>query len=386
MKGKENLKRKTISEELVTLINVNVFFKEFTFSKNEFYPQRGEQKELADNIIIIDDLLFVIQIKERDCDNATTNNVDNWFLNKVRKKAKDQIKNTIRYFNKYEEIIVENEKKERIDVSKANLSTVNKLVVYKCDEKLNKENRECKFFDSNEVGVIHVLNYEDYYWICKYLTTPIELDRYLKFREKFYNYHGTSVVGFPEQYFLSHFITTLDVSKVGDYRDNLSKLNIGNNDIFGVVSNFQNIMVDEEQKKSTKYYLLLAELAKLGRVDIEQFVLRYKSALEDVKKDKEDKMNLPYRFVATNRVGFVFIPVKEEGEMGCNNFLNVNVEYFKYKHRLEKCIGVLFYKVHDDVVINWTFFKREWKFNQTLNDLVNLETVNEMKIIKPKRY
>ena len=39
----------TKSENTVTLINESVFYKEFTFDKNEFYPKDGK-KELADNV------------------------------------------------------------------------------------------------------------------------------------------------------------------------------------------------------------------------------------------------------------------------------------------------------------------------------------------------
>lgn len=66
-------KNQNISEELVTEINSQVFFKEFTFSKNEFYPKDGK-KELADNILVLDNLLFIIQVKERNIEEAKKSN------------------------------------------------------------------------------------------------------------------------------------------------------------------------------------------------------------------------------------------------------------------------------------------------------------------------
>ena len=73
-------------EKLITLINTNVFFKEFTFDKNDFYPDDGK-KELADNVLWLDELLFVIQTKERDSAKAQKS-TDAWFKNKVLKKTK----------------------------------------------------------------------------------------------------------------------------------------------------------------------------------------------------------------------------------------------------------------------------------------------------------
>lgn len=54
----------TDSENLVAGISSNVFYKEFTFDKNDFYPEDGK-KELADTVLWLDDLLFIIQVKER---------------------------------------------------------------------------------------------------------------------------------------------------------------------------------------------------------------------------------------------------------------------------------------------------------------------------------
>lgn len=78
----------TESEDLVTRISSNVFYKEFTFHKNNFITPRG-QKELADNVLWIDDLLFLIQVKERNASEVKTTVEENkWFENTVLKKAK----------------------------------------------------------------------------------------------------------------------------------------------------------------------------------------------------------------------------------------------------------------------------------------------------------
>jgi len=83
------------SENIVTKISSNVFYKEFTFDKNDFYPQDGK-KELADNVLWLDNLLFVIQVKERNPKEIKSEEDENkWFNNTVLKTAKNQIKKSV---------------------------------------------------------------------------------------------------------------------------------------------------------------------------------------------------------------------------------------------------------------------------------------------------
>ena len=64
------------SERIVTSISSNVFFKEFTFDKTQFKSKDGEL-ELADNVLWLDDLLFVIQVKERNRQEVKTATEEN---------------------------------------------------------------------------------------------------------------------------------------------------------------------------------------------------------------------------------------------------------------------------------------------------------------------
>ena len=82
------------SEQIITTINLNMFYREFTFDKNDFRASDGNKVELADNVIWLDDLLILIQIKERNHADAKTDQ-GKWFQNKVLKKAKNQVKNSL---------------------------------------------------------------------------------------------------------------------------------------------------------------------------------------------------------------------------------------------------------------------------------------------------
>ena len=85
----------TKSEQILSKINTGVFFREFTFD-DTFFPAEDGELELADNFIFLDDIVFIIQVKERNTAAFDTNeSVDKWFKDRVLKKAKNQINNAL---------------------------------------------------------------------------------------------------------------------------------------------------------------------------------------------------------------------------------------------------------------------------------------------------
>ncbi|WP_461637115.1 hypothetical protein [Labilibaculum euxinus] len=57
----------TESESYISYLNSVFFFKEFTFGKNKFkVNDTKEELELADNVVWLDKILFITQIKERN--------------------------------------------------------------------------------------------------------------------------------------------------------------------------------------------------------------------------------------------------------------------------------------------------------------------------------
>ena len=145
----------TESEDLVTRISSNVFYKEFTFHKNNFITPHG-QKELADNVLWIDDLLFLIQVKERNASEVKTTVEENkWFENTVLKKAKNQIKDSLSFFSLYDEIKLKNVRNHIIDIAKAGTTTTNKIIIYKPNSlMLSNKNKSLKFCQSSVYGNI----------------------------------------------------------------------------------------------------------------------------------------------------------------------------------------------------------------------------------------
>lgn len=365
----------TQSENIVSKISSNVFFKEFTFDKNDFYPEDGK-KELADTVLWLGDLLFIIQIKERNPSEIKSEVEENkWFENTVLKKAKGQIANSIKYLNKYDEIKIKNGRNHSIDISKANKIGINKVIVYMPNNSpISIEKRSVKFYESSKSGNIHIFNVEDYLWVCKFLITPTELDEYLKFRERIYLKHKELITIYPEQYILGHFLKTDDATVIQEeHIETFSKLvdDVEDYDVSGILNSFLEKIRIEEHKESKYYYSILTEIASLKRYELKEFKKRFRQIIEDV---KSQNFALPYRFtISRTGCGFVFIPLLQDKIEHWENALLNFTEMYKYKRQLNKCLGVLIYKTVEYFEINWAFIKEDWSYNKELEEAVENE-------------
>lgn len=380
----------TDSENIVAKISSNVFYKEFTFDKNDFYPEDGK-KELADTVLWLDDLLFVIQVKERKTSEVKSATEENkWFKNKVLKKAKEQIANSIDFLSRYEKIEIKNIRNHTVDISNVQINGVNKVIIYLPNSSLiSSENRAMKFYESAKTGNIHIFNLEDYLWVCKFLITPTELDEYLKFRERIYLKHKETVIKYPEQYLLGHFLNTDDESVIQEeYIETFSKVmdNTEEFDVSGILDNFLDKIRVESQKTSQDYYSILTEIANLKRYELIEFKKRFRQMIDDV---KSSDFSMPYRFtISRTGCGFVFIPLLQDKAKYWENALLNFTEIYKYKRRLNKCLGITTFKVGDFFDINWALIKNNWSFNKELEEAVKKESefYGNGKYMKTDRY
>ncbi|WP_051119685.1 hypothetical protein [Gillisia sp. CAL575] len=360
------VENQNISETILSEINSSIFFKEFTFDKTEFYPEDG-QKELADNLVSLDELLFVYQVKERNSKTAK-GKADNWFQNKVLKKAKNQIKDTVNYLQLYDQIPIKNRRNQSIKISKGKNQKIRKIIIYKCDIQLSDKNSKTKFYHSKEVDIIHIFEISDYYNICNFLITPKELDDYLEFRENFISANPEFIKNCKEQYLLAHFIHT-DNPKIID-KKYLIRMEQFDPDIESYdMSKFLNIFHEKIRgDKNQDYHQIITEIAKLRRYELSAFKERFFDTIELAKKNE---LNLPFRFYCQRTdCAFTFIPLIVEHISNWENALINITEIYKYKRKSTKAIGVICFKKDDFIDLNWTLFKHDWKYDAELEELV----------------
>ena len=349
-------------EDNIAALNEAFFFREFTFAKNTFRPTPQDEVEFADNVLWIDDLLVVFQIKERHAPAETTVEAEEkWFTNNVIVEAKRQIRNTLEYLKTCPKIHLENQRGHAFDLATANLKELHKVVIYLPHSLLPQKCLWRKYYRSSTAGIIHLLPDHDYLGLCQTLITPAELDDYLKFREELITIWEKKVLDVPEQALVGQYLvgdSSLEPSE--KFLEAFRKLKQDDADwnMSGIIRIFADRITTENLV--TDYYPIVTEVAKLKRSELRDFKTRFVLSMQ---KAEKNEFVQPYR-IAFPRTGcgFVFIPVPrdllEKRKEGLKNLTIAN----KYDLKLEKCLGV---SVAPDgggwFLIDWCFIEFPWE-------------------------
>jgi len=359
----------TKSEQILSKINTGVFFREFTFD-DTFFPAEDGELELADNFIFLDDIVFIIQVKERNTAAFDTNeSVDKWFKDRVLKKAKNQIKNSLNYIQKYADIEIKNSRGHKIMIPKIGAEQIRKIVIYWPNSvNLSDNLRQQKFYRSQDAGSINLIGLEDYSYLCRTLQTPAELNRYLLFREKMFNKHGREINNYPEQYFLSHFLYNHDDLKIDEHYIELLprfKNDQEKFEISSIIEPFYDKIYDVNDKVPERYYPILKQLSKLDRHSLAEFKSRYAWMVNEVKSNRGSF--LPKRFGShITDCGFVFLPLDQELKQHWQNAIINFTSIFKYKHKYRRCIGVVCFKSDSFFDIQWCYIEQQWEYDEAM--------------------
>lgn len=319
----------------------------------------------------MDDIFFIFEIKERELTEKSDDS--SWFKNKILNKAVKQIKQTHEYLKKYPNIPIVNQKGHEKNISQANFNKVQSAIIYSPSDKFEDEQRFQKFYRSQKVGLIHLFHSEDYYWICKYLITPAEVEEYLIFRKELFEEHPQHLNLLPEQYVLAHFFETLDTSEIKPkYITNFKKLTTDTTDfnISYLIENFnKNIRFLKEQ---TEYYPIIAEIAKLNRAELTEFKKRFIRTLE---KCKEEEITIPFRmYIPRTDCGFVFAPLNKRASKHWQTALKNFTFAQKYDQRAYRCVGLVMFEteIKKEIVLDmyWCFLEQTWEYNAEIEKLL----------------
>lgn len=170
-------------EEFTAQLNGSTFWREFTFSKNQFSPRPGQELELADSFVWLGETAFMIQMKERSEPKDDPEAERRWFKDAVLRKAVRQIKDSISFLKDHESISISNERGQRYDVGEKDLTHVEKIILYAAGAALPDDCRRIRHHVSQTAGFIHVFERADYAAVIRTLAVPEEVRRYLRYRE-----------------------------------------------------------------------------------------------------------------------------------------------------------------------------------------------------------
>lgn len=372
MKKKYGKGFKNALEEHLAALNANVFWREFSFSKNEFFPSPAEPSELADHVVWIEDLLIAYQLKERTAGpRATAHTEQKWFERKVLGDATRQVRDTLRYLEEHEEIEIENQRGHAFKVSGRALKKVVKLVVYAPAANLPEDCRRVKHHisSSGAAGLIHVLPVDAYLEICRTLFTPAEIAEYFDFRER-------TIEGWPEEAFRVSERALLGQFLSGDegvapderYTEYLASFE---NDVeeFDLTFLLRDFAEHTErvitQRGENDYYLILAEFAKLSRGDLREVKQRLQICTDVC--NAGDHFPVTRVAVPKTDCGFVFVPVPRGVADPFAALVNFTAAA-KYDLRVRKQIGVSLARDGRDFIINWCFMDSPWEYDAEMEE------------------
>ena len=91
-----------------------------------------------------------------------------------------------------------------------------------------------------------------------------------------------------------------------------------------------------------------------------------------MEKAGKNDVALPYRFCSLRTgCGYVFISLPVSRKSAWENALRNFTLMYKYKRKLDKCLGVLIVKDGtDEYQAYWSFVQEEWAFDQALEDAI----------------
>jgi hypothetical protein len=369
-------------EDLASETNEFFFLREFTFSRVTFRPNAGQELELADGIIWIDDLAIIFQMKERATSASNSPSARNrWFESKVIGRATRQIRDTLRYLDLYDPIIAKNSQGQEVLLSQGHLRTMHKIVLFQEDNTESFISRP-KFHLSQSAGLIHLMPIEDYEGVVRITITPPELSEYLTWREALYAKWQERINKLPEQSLVGHYLygysdpepSLSDASYLKTLQADVEKW-----DLTGILGKFLDRTTDGIT--GIDYHLIIQEVAKLDRAELQVFKERFAACMN---RAKAEEFRLPYRF-STPRTGcgFVFIPLQNEFRENRRTALVNMTALHKYDQRLEKCIGISFVADEDGwFTVDWCIQKSPWEFNEEIQTA--LESANPFRPVSER--
>ena len=343
-----------------------VFFEEFAFAKNKFKPPDGTELEFADAVVALDDVLLVMQIKERYITRPTNQVVEsNWFDRKVVRTGTRQVRDTLRYLEARSEITLPNERGRLFNIAAGRYSEIIKFIVYRGSNSLPDDKRMKKFHRSNEGGFIHLIEAGDYLNTAKVLRVPEELIRYFRYRERMLTTFEAECAALPEASLVGGYVGGTD-DRPPNFESFRNLHRLTPDEETWDISPYLRTLRDHtsDPKYNDDYYSILTEFVRLPRSMWRLFKERLVLCIENA---AHDKFSLPYRFADPARdVGFMlFAPdssfTKREDWpdhriQGLINFTALN----KFDQKLKKCIGVQVAKDGQDFDIQWCMIVGEW--------------------------
>lgn len=334
---------------------------EFSCTRNQFRAGRLEL-ELADHVVAVGDLVMAIQHKERSERDARDEAGEaRWFQNKVLGRARRQMEDTARFLRGHTPITVTNQLGQRVTIAPGSDAVIAKVIVYRPSRLLGVDERGRRLCPS-ETGPIHLFADADYVAMCTLLITPAEIFEYLGFREALWRRVGDLRVG--EHALLGQFLRDEPLAEPSEdfavFARALQRDDSGYAVIRRLMHRFTAGMhqIGEDAPEAV-YPRILTTLALLGRNDLIAFQERM--LIMQARAGGDIYPASVMISVSPRRCGFVFFAIPARRLAARPIYVVAElVECFKYRHRLDRCLGVALAREGSYTKAEWALFDDPW--------------------------
>ncbi|CAN7444738.1 hypothetical protein LJR255_002862 [Pararhizobium sp. LjRoot255] len=374
-------------EEFTAQLNGSTFWKEFTFSQNQFSPRPGQELELADSFVWLGDTAFIIQMKERAEPKDDPEAERRWFKDAILRTAVRQIKDSLRFLNEHASISIANERGQRHDVSGDDIQHIEKIILYAAGPSLPEDCRRIQYHASQTAGFIHVFERDTYSHVVKTLAVPEEVRRYLEYRQNALLALSDAKVTVVEADILAAYMSDEALPTPTSHKA-LDRLfdDAAQTDL----SPIMNRLADHIQNpdSGSDYVRILIEFAKLPRSGWRAAKERLDLVINQAKNGEFER---PYRFAfPPTDCSFMFSPffpgmqtTGPEGEQTRRTGLLNLTTVAKYLGETAKGVGVLASKDGDHFHLDWCLIDHAWEQDPDLE--AHLERGNLFGAVREKK-
>ena len=348
----------SLLQDFIAQQNANVFLRAFSFSTIQLPVTSEEEIELADRVIMMDDIGFIFDLTEREQKVASkAGDLEKWVANQVVKKGVKQIQNTRELLKSYRGLSLVNHFGHRVLISPRDRDALVSVIIYRVPPK-SRAFRAARFKKSRAGGFVHILRDVDYFEICHHLVTPAELLDYFRFRRDTLINWDPPATAVSESALVGQYLLE-DFSSPPDPKFERAARSRGGPTAYEfsfVMDNLATRIASQEgEDADTEGYDILTEIALVGRYELRALKQQLRLTLEAV---RANRFELPYR-VASARTGcgFLVLPVTKEFHGRAMDALESLSLASKYELDLEKQIGIGMWRTSEFVEIEWVFIK-----------------------------
>jgi hypothetical protein len=352
----DNTGRSSLLQEFTTQQNENAFLRAFSFSTIQLPVDSASDVELADRVVITDEIGFIFQLMEREQKVASkAGDLEKWITNYVVRRGVKQIQNTRDLLRTYMGLSLVNNFGHRMLISPSDPDMLVCVIVYRIPAK-TRAFRAARFKKNRNGGFVHILRDAEYFEIIHHFVTPAELSDYFGFRRDILINWDPAAAAVSEAALIGQYLLE-DYSSSPDERFESASRSRGGPTAcefsFVLDSLATTIASQESDYADTDCYDVLSELARLARYELRALKQQVRLGLEAV---RGNRLELPYRMASPRRgTGFLVLPVAKEFHDRASIALRSLSLASKYELDLERQIGIGMWRNSEFVDIAWIF-------------------------------